>query len=181
MAKDNRLLGQFKLDGIPLAPRGLPQIEVTFDIDANGILSVTAKDKGTGKEQNITITGSTNLDQAEIERMVEDAKRYAKEDQRLKEEANMRNEADALAYGAERLVKELEQAPAGEKGRVETLIGQLRKALDDKAAMETIRSLTVELQQAAAALEAAGAASREATDGQGAPADDVVDAEFEEN
>lgn len=181
MAKDNRLLGQFKLDGIPPAPRGLPQIEVTFDIDANGILNVSAKDKGTGKEQAITISGSTNLDQADIERMVEDAKRYAAEDKKLKEEADARNEADALAYAAKRQLDELgDVAPAAEKARVEALSAQLKQALDENKDLQTIRTLTADLQQAVTALAAAGSAQQDAP-GQEAPADDVVDAEFEEN
>jgi molecular chaperone DnaK len=178
MAKDNRLLGQFKLDGIPPAPRGIPQVEVTFDIDANGILQVSAKDKGTGKEQNITISGSTNLDATEIDRMVEDAKRFAEEDRRLKEEAEARNGADAVVYAAERQLKELgETAALAEKGRVENLAGQLKALLESRGDVQRLRELTAELEQALAALAAApaeAATNRES-------ADDVVDAEFEEN
>jgi molecular chaperone DnaK len=180
MAKDNRLLGQFKLDGIPPAPRGIPQVEVTFDIDANGILNVTAKDKGTGKEQNITISGSTNLDQAEIERMVEDAKRHAEEDKKFREEASARNDADALVYTAERQLKELEgKIPDLEKARVEQLAADLRLALENKEAMEKIRTLSGELQQALSGLtvaESAPGESQPETQGE-----DIVDAEFEEN
>jgi molecular chaperone DnaK len=180
MAKENRLLGQFKLDGIPPAPRGVPQVEVTFDIDANGILQVSAKDKGTGKEQNITISGSTNLDQGEIDRMVEDAKRYAAEDKAFKEEADVRNEADALVYAATRQLSELaETAPVVDKGRVESLVADLKQMLEAKGELSRIRELTGELQQALAALATAGA-SAESAPGDQTPAEDVVDAEFEE-
>lgn len=180
MAKDNRLLGQFKLDGIPPAPRGIPQVEVTFDIDANGILNVTAKDKGTGKEQNITISGSTNLDQAEIERMVEDAKRHAEEDKKFREEASARNDADALVYAAEKQLKELEgKIPDLEKARVEQLAADLRLSLENKEGIEKIRTLSGELQQALSGLTVAASAPGESqpkTQGE-----DIVDAEFEEN
>jgi molecular chaperone DnaK len=182
MANDNRSLGQFKLDGIPAAPRGIPQIDVTFDIDANGILSVTAKDQGTGKEQNITISGSTNLDSAEIERMVANAKRYATEDKMLRQDAEARNEADTVAYAAQRQLHELaENVPVHVKGRIEQLSGELRKALDEKAAIDTIKSLIDDLQQTLQGLASSGG-------GCGAPgqepcsgADDVTDADFKEN
>ncbi|MBS4032103.1 MAG: molecular chaperone DnaK [Clostridiales bacterium] len=181
MASDNRSLGQFKLDGIPAAPRGIPQIEVTFDIDANGILSVTAKDQGTGKEQNITISGSTNLDSGEIERMVADAKRYADEDKKLRQDADVRNEADTLAYAAQRQLKELgENVPVHVKGRIEQLSGELRKALDEKAPIASIKSLSGDLQQALQGLASSGgcgAPGQESCSG----ADDVIDADFEEN
>ncbi|MCW3490528.1 molecular chaperone DnaK [Dethiobacter alkaliphilus] len=183
MAKDNRTLGQFKLDGIPPAPRGVPQVEVTFDIDANGILNVSAKDKGTGKEQKITISGSTNLEQSEIERMVDDAKKHAEEDRRRKEEADARNEADALAYTAERQLKEAgENVPAADKERVESLVADLRKALEEQADLSKIQTLSSELQEALSTLAAAGPAAEEAATGQSRDDndDDVVDAEFEE-
>jgi molecular chaperone DnaK len=116
MARDNRSLGQFKLDGIPPAPRGLPQIEVTFDIDANGILKVSAKDRATSKEQTITISGSTNLDQSEIERMVRDAQTHTEEDKQRRQEIEERNEADSLAYQVDRQLKDLgERLPVHEK------------------------------------------------------------------
>ncbi|MDW7650671.1 MAG: molecular chaperone DnaK [Bacillota bacterium] len=180
MAKDNRLLGQFKLDGIPPAPRGVPQIEVTFDIDANGILNVTAKDKGTGKEQNITISGSTNLDQSEIERMVEDAKRHAEEDKKFREEADARNEADALVYAAQRQLQELgAKIPDSERGKVEQLAADLKTALEAKEEIGRIRTLSGELQQALANLTVAESAPEDKQpETQG---EDVVDAEFEEN
>lgn len=179
MAKDNRLLGQFKLDGIPPAPRGVPQIEVTFDIDANGILNVTAKDKGTGKAQNITISGSTNLDKVEIERMVADAARYAEEDRKRKEEAEARNNADALLYATERQLKEHACAvPAPEKARVEEAAAALRKALEEQAGKDTLEKLALALQQALSVLAAAGTCGSAAAAKENA--DDVVDAEFEE-
>src|SRR4029077_10301694 len=101
MARDNRILGTFTLDGIPPAPRGLPQIEVTFDIDANGMLHVTAKDRGTGKENKVTITGSTTLDKNEVERMVKEAEAHADDDKRRAEEIDTKNQAESLAYQAE--------------------------------------------------------------------------------
>ncbi|MCR3922964.1 MAG: molecular chaperone DnaK, partial [Firmicutes bacterium] len=179
MAKDNRLLGQFKLDGVAPAPRGTPQIEVTFDIDANGILSVTAKDKGTSKEQHITISGSTNLDQGEIERMVENAKRYAEEDKKLKEVAEARNEADAMVYTAQRQMQELgDKVSQSEKSTVADLITELTQMLDDQADVQKLRTLTQQLQQAVTALLAISTEETPplADDGN----DDVVDAEFEE-
>lgn len=182
MANDNRSLGQFKLDGIPAAPRGIPQIEVTFDIDANGILSVSAKDQGTGKEQNITISGSTNLDSTEIERMVADAKRYAAEDKKLKQDAEVRNEADALAYAAKRQLQELDEtAPVHVRGRIEQLAEDLRKALDEKAPIDTIKRLTADLQQALQGLTNTGGGCGAPGQESCAGADDVIDADFEEN
>ncbi|NLJ77678.1 MAG: molecular chaperone DnaK, partial [Peptococcaceae bacterium] len=156
MARDNRSLGQFKLDGIPMAPRGIPQIEVTFDIDANGILKVGARDKGTGKEQTITISGSTSLDQGEIDRMVNDAAAHAAEDKKRKEEIEARNEADSLAYQVDRQLKDLgDKIPVHEKARVEQLLEDLRKALKENASIERIRTLQSDLQQAAYSLSQA--------------------------
>jgi len=187
MARDNRSLGQFKLDGIPPAPRGVPQIEVTFDIDANGILKVSARDKGTGKEQTITISGSTSLDKDEIERMVREAEANAAEDRRRKQEAETRNEADALAYQVDRQLKELgDKVPVHEKARVEQLLNDLRTALKENAPVDRIRSLHTDLQQAAYALSQAayqkGGGCAGGTCGGDRPrgGDDVVDAEFEE-
>lgn len=195
MARDNRSLGQFKLDGIPMAPRGIPQIEVTFDIDANGILKVGARDKGTGKEQTITISGSTSLDQGEIDRMVNDAATHAAEDKKRKEEIEARNEADSLAYQVDRQLKDLgDKIPVHEKARVEQLLEDLRKALKENAPIDRIRTLQSDLQQAAYSLSQAAYGQ---ADGAGAPGgapgagggpqpqhqpggDDVVDAEFEE-
>ena len=127
LARDNRTLGHFRLEGIRPAQRGVPQIEVSFDIDANGILTVTAKDKETGKEQKITITGSTQLSQDEIERMVKDAQAHTEEDKRRREEIEVRNNADSIAYQVERQVNDLgDRAPVNEKARAEQLIAEVR-------------------------------------------------------
>ncbi|OQA09280.1 MAG: Chaperone protein dnaK2 [Firmicutes bacterium ADurb.Bin373] len=182
MARDNRSLGQFKLDGIPMAPRGVPQIEVTFDIDANGILKVGARDKGTGKEQNITISGSTSLDKSEIDRMINDAAVNAAEDKKRKEEIEARNEADSLAYQVDRQLKDLgDKIPVHEKARAEQLLGDLRAALKENAPVDRIRSLQSDLQQAAYSLSQAAYGQAGGAPG-GAPqgGEDVVDAEFEE-
>jgi len=149
MARDNRQLGRFKLEGIRPAPRGVPQIEVSFDIDANGILNVSAKDKDTGKEQNIRITGSTNLDKSEIDRMVHEAETHAARDKEEKELAEERNEADTLAYQVEKAIADLgDKVPVHEKARCEQLITEIRQALIDNAPIDRIRSLKGDLQQA---------------------------------
>src|SRR5579884_3534751 len=192
LARDNRQLARFRLEGIPPAPRGVPQIEVTFDIDANGILNVSARDKASGKEQKITISGSTSLDKADIDRMVKDAEQHAAEDKRRREEADARNEADSLIYQVERQIQDLgDRAPAHIKARCEQLVSDLRQALQENAGVERIRPLVGELQQAAyglseAAYQQAGPGTTEhdsRTDGRppepGAqPAEDVIDAEF---
>ncbi|NLI14644.1 molecular chaperone DnaK [Pelotomaculum propionicicum] len=185
MARDNRSLGQFKLDGIPAAPRGIPQIEVTFDIDANGILKVSARDKGTGKEQTITISGSTNLNKSEIDRMVHEAEIHAAEDKKHKEEIEARNEADSLAYQVERQLKDLgDKVPVHEKARVEQLLGDLKTALKENAPIDRIRTLQGDLQQAAYSLSQSAyqqAGGGPAGGSAGPPhGEDVVDAEFEE-
>lgn len=186
MAGDNRSLGQFKLEGIPLASRGVPQIEVTFDIDANGILKVSAKDNTSGKEQSVTISGSTSLDNSDIDRMVRDAEMNAAEDKKRRQEAEVRNEADALVYQVERQLKEVaDNLPVHEKARIEQLTGDLKAALKDNAGIDRIRSLYGDLQQAAGAMANAGQPSGCSSGGCGGakpgPApDDVVDAEFEE-
>jgi molecular chaperone DnaK len=152
MAADNKTLGRFRLEGIPPAPRGVPQIEVTFDIDANGILHVTAKDKATGKEQSIRITASTNLTKEEIERMVREAREHEREDQRRRELAEARNTADSVIYTVEKTLRELgDRVSATDRGRIENLINDLRDAVkgDD---IQRIRSLTEQLQQASYAL-----------------------------
>ncbi|MCD6289136.1 MAG: molecular chaperone DnaK [Anaerolineae bacterium] len=152
MAADNKTLGRFRLEGIPPAPRGVPQIEVTFDIDANGILHVTAKDKATGKEQSVKITASTNLSKEEVERMVREAREHEREDQRRRELAEARNTADGLIYATEKSLRELgDRVPATDRGRIENLINELREAVkgDD---LQKIRSLTEQLQQASHAL-----------------------------
>jgi molecular chaperone DnaK len=149
MARDNRRLAQFKLEGIRLAPRGVPQIEVSFDIDANGILNVSAKDKDTGKEQQITISGSTSLDQSEIERMVREAESNAAEDKQRKQTVEERNQAESLAYQVEKALKDLgEKVPSHERARCEQLITDIRRAIQENAPLERVRELKDQLQQA---------------------------------
>jgi molecular chaperone DnaK len=148
MARDNKTLGMFRLEGIPPTPRGLPQIEVTFDIDANGILNVTAKDKATGKEQKIQITASTNLSEVEVEKMISEAKQHESEDERQRQLIETRNQADQLIYTVEKTLNELgDKVSATDRGQVENVMNDLKEALktDDAA---RIRSLTEQLQQA---------------------------------
>jgi molecular chaperone DnaK len=184
MAQDNRTLGNFKLEGIAPAPRGTSQIEVTFDIDANGILNVGAKDKATGKEQKITISGSTTLGKEEIDRMIKDADLHAAEDRGRKEKVEAKNEADGLAYQMERQLKDLgDRVPIHEKARGEQLIVDIRQAIKDDADIQRIKSLTSDLQQALSSLSSA--TYQEATGGPAQPQrprkdDDVIDAEFNE-
>ncbi len=152
MAADNMTLGRFNLEGIPPAPRGMPQIEVTFDIDANGILNVTAQDKATGKEQKIAITASTNLSQAEVEEKVRDAKRHEAEDRRRKELVEARNTADQLIYQTEKVLRELgDKVPAGDRSTIERTIEDLKRAKDGDDTAR-IRQLTEQLQQASYAI-----------------------------
>ncbi|HTP10416.1 MAG TPA: molecular chaperone DnaK [Anaerolineae bacterium] len=147
MAADNMTLGRFRLEGIPPAPRGLPQVEVTFDIDANGILHVTAKDNATGKEQQITITASTNLNKQDIDRMVQDAQRNASQDNRRREVIQARNEADTTIYQAEKSLRDLgEKVAPTDRSRVETKIAELKSAMNGED-IQKIRSLISELQQ----------------------------------
>jgi len=147
MANDNMTLGKFRLEGIPSAPRGVPQIEVTFDIDANGILNVSAKDKATGKEQRITITASTNLSKDEIDRMVRDAEAHASEDKRRRETVELKNQSDSLAYQSEKTLGELgDKVDSVQRGRAEGLIKDLRDALQVEDE-DKMRSLSNELQQ----------------------------------
>jgi molecular chaperone DnaK len=194
-AADNRVLGRFQLTGIRPAPRGEPQIEVTFDTDANGILSVTAKDRDTGAEQGITISQSSNLDQSEVERMLAEAESNRTEDQQLRQQIDARNELDSAAYLLERRLAELgDNAPVHEKARAEMLIADARQAVAEEAPLDRVRSLTGELAQATAALSAnsaAGGADGAARGGSGAAGasggsgtggandDDVIDAEFD--
>ncbi|MDY6955582.1 MAG: molecular chaperone DnaK [Pseudomonadota bacterium] len=184
VARQNKSLGQFNLEGIAPAPRGMPQIEVTFDIDANGILHVSAKDKNTGKEANITIKASSGLSEDEIERMVKDAEAHAEEDRKFHELVTARNQADSLAYGVEKSLRDLgDQVDAEEKGRIETALSELREAIqgDDKALIEqrsqALAEVSATLAQRAAA---AGEAEAGSTASAGAGDDDVVDAEFHE-
>ncbi|MCG0291149.1 Hsp70 family protein, partial [Streptomyces sp. PSAA01] len=147
-AADNRVLGRFQLTGIRPAPRGEPQIEVTFDIDANGILNVTARDQDTGKEQSIQITETGNLDRGEIERMVQEAERNRGEDQALREAVDARNELDAIAYQVEKRLSELGDAvPSHERSRAEMLVNDAREAVRNEAGVDTTRPLVSELQQ----------------------------------
>ncbi|MBW8767297.1 MAG: molecular chaperone DnaK, partial [Geodermatophilales bacterium] len=161
-AADNRVLGRFQLTGIRPAPRGEPQIEVIFDIDANGILNVTARDKDTGAEQGITISESTNLDQSEVERMVQEAERNRASDQQLRQEVDARNQLDTLAYQVQRRLDELgDAAPSHERARAEMLVADARQAVQDQAPMDRVRDLTDELQQVLAGLMAAQPAGGE--------------------
>jgi molecular chaperone DnaK len=195
LARDNRTLGQFRLEGIAPAPRGLPQVEVTFDIDANGILNVSAKDMATGKEQKVTISGSTSLDKGEIDRMIRDAEQNAAEDQRRRELVEARNAADSLAYNVERTLKELgDRVPAHERARAEALINDIRNGLkDESTSIDRLRQLTSDLQQVSHSLAsaaysqasgaAAGASGGQTSAGGGQPGagggdDDVIDAEY---
>src|SRR6185436_13503265 len=148
---------RFRLEGIRPAPRGLPQVEVTYDIDANGILNVSARDKDTGAEQRITISQSSNLDKSEVERMVADAERNRADDQRLRQAVDARNELDALAYQVERRLTELgEAAPVHEKARAEMLVNDARQAIKEEAPVDRLRSLISELQGVYQGLAAAG-------------------------
>ena len=185
LARDNKSLGKFQLTGIPAARRGVPQIEVTFDIDANGIVKVSAKDKGTGKEQQITISGSTALSDDEVDRMVKDAEAHAEEDKKQKEEVEVRNQADSLIYSTEQTLNELgDKVNADLKGKTEAAIADAKKALEGsdieaiKSSSEALQSVAYELAQIvyADAQQASGAG-----DGAAAAAgdDDVVDADFE--
>ncbi len=189
MAKDNKTLGMFRLDGIPAAPRGVPQIEVTFDIDANGIVHVTAKDLGTGKEQNITITSSTNMSKEGIEKAVKEAEQYAAEDKKRREEIDVRNGADQMVYQCEKTLTDLgDKIDAADKADVQAKVDALKEALKGTD-LEAIKSRQDELQkkfyevsskvyqQAQAAGQAAGGAAP----GAEAPHDDnVVDADYKE-
>jgi molecular chaperone DnaK len=186
-AADNRVLGRFRLENIRPAPRGVPQIEVTFDIDANGILNASARDKDTGTEQRITISESSNLDKSEVERMVADAERNRDADRRLRELTDARNELDSAAYQVERRLAELgESAAAHERARADMLVADARKAISEEAPLDRLRSLTSELQQVYHSLQPAAsggagpgeAGTGEAGAGGGGQDDDVIDAEF---
>jgi molecular chaperone DnaK len=180
-AADNRVLGRFRLEGIRPARRGEPQVEVTFDIDANGILNVSARDKDTGAEQRITISESSNLDQAEVERMVRDAEQHRSEDARVREEVDARNELDAIAYQVERRLAELgDSVPMHEKARAEQLVADARQAVEQQAPVDRLRSLSGELQQVFHSLGAAraGAEAGRPADSGAQQDDDVIDADF---
>ena len=183
LARDNKSLGKFQLTGIPAARRGVPQIEVTFDIDANGIVKVSAKDKGTGKEQQITISGSTALSDDEVDRMVKDAEAHAEEDKKQKEEVEVRNQTDSLCYSTEQTLNELgDKVSADVKSKAEAAIADAKKALEGsdveaiKAAGESLQSVAYELAQvvyADAQQQTDGAAGAQPAD------NDVVDADYE--
>jgi molecular chaperone DnaK len=153
LARDNRTLGRFQLIGIPPAPRGVPQIEVTFDIDANGIVNVSAKDLGTGKEQKITITASSGLSKDEVERMMKDAESHAEEDRRRRDEIEVRNRADQTVYAAEKMLQDMgDKLPASDKSAVESAIGELKTAVtsNDPAAMNRAMEQLTQVQHRAA-------------------------------
>jgi molecular chaperone DnaK len=192
MAGDNMSLGRFRLDGIPPAPRGIPQVEVTFDIDANGILNVTAKDKATGKEQKVTITASTNLNKADIDRMVQESKQHESEDKKRRELIDARNTADNLVYQLEKTLRELgEKVPADERSKIEAKISNLKQVAqaDD---LNAIKSATDDAQNAFHALsQQLYAQAQPQPEGQGPAADgpsaqpggadgDVVEGEVKE-
>jgi len=203
LSRDNKQLGTFHLDGIPPAPRGVPQIEVTFDIDANGILHVSAKDLGTGKEQKISITGSSGLSKDEIEKMQKEAELHAEDDKKAKEAIEIRNNADNLAYQSEKQIKDLgDKVPQEKKQPIEDAIAAVREALkgEDVDAIKRayddlqnkFQSVTEDLyKQAAANAQSAGAgpgpqpgpgaghAGAQQGGGEGQGKGDVVDAEFE--
>ncbi len=198
MANDNKELGRFRLEGIPAAPRGIPQIEVTFNIDANGIVNVSAKDLGTGKEQQIQITASTNLNKDEVDRMVRDAEAFAAADKAKKEDAEIRNTASSLIYSTEKSLKEVgDKAEAGVRGDVETALTDLKKISENGSADE-IKAATEKLQQASYKMaetlykstgasangepspEGATAHDGASANGAGTQHDDVIDAEFKE-
>jgi molecular chaperone DnaK len=197
MAGDNKTLGRFRLEGIPPAPRGVPQIEVTFNIDANGIVNVGAKDLGTGKEQQITITASTNLNKDEVERMVKDAELQGAADKAKKDEAEVRNNASSLIYSTEKSLKEVgEKLDAGARGDVETALTELKRVSENgtvaeiKPAIEALQQASYKMAEllyksaapngeAGASADGAAAGSNGQSGGE-APAEDVIDAEFKE-
>ena len=194
MAKDNKSLGMFRLDGIPPAMRGLPQIEVTFDIDANGIVNVSAKDKATNKEQKITITNSSNLSEADIDKMVKEAEANAAEDKRKKEDAEIKNNATSLIGSAERIVKDFEgKIDAADKSKLEEQKAALQKAIDENKSTDELKKLSDELQQTMFSIsqKAYEAVQKEEQANQGSASsdsasseekkggdDDVIDAEY---
>ena len=194
MAKDNKSLGMFRLDGIPPAMRGLPQIEVTFDIDANGIVNVSAKDKATNKEQKITITNSSNLSEADIDKMVKEAEANAAEDKKKKEEAEIKNNAASLISSADRIVKDFEgKIDAADKSKLDEQKAALQKALDENKPTDELKKLSDDLQQTMFSIsqKAYEAVQKEEQANQGTASsesaasedkkggdDDVIDAEY---
>ena len=191
MATDNKTLGRFVLDGIPPAPRGVPQINVTFDIDADGILHVSAQDKATGREQKITITASSGLSKEDIERMVKDSEMHSAEDQARKESIELRNNADSTIYAAEKLIREQsDKIPTDVRSDVESKIADLKKVLESDD-VDNLQQTTQELQQSLQKVGAAmyeqpeaGAAASPPDDEEdqtvGEDDEDIVDGEFTE-
>jgi molecular chaperone DnaK len=192
MANDNKSLGTFRLDGIPPAPRGVPQIEVIFDIDANGLLSVTAKDKGTGKVQTISISGASTLPKDEVERMVNEAERNSAADKEKRDRIEAKNQADSLAYQAEKQIKDLgDKVPETDKTKIEGLVKTLREAIA-KDDYEAITAQAEELKQALYALSSSvyqqggaeaptGEAPEDGTRDAASGDDNVIDADFTES
>ncbi|MEA2255895.1 MAG: molecular chaperone DnaK, partial [Solirubrobacteraceae bacterium] len=189
LASDHRQLARFRLEGLRPGPRGAPQIEVTFDEDANGILNVSARDQETGAEQKVTISESTNLDQSDVERMIRESEEHAGEDRRRREEIDARNELDSLAYRVEQLVNELQdRLPVNEKARAEQVVADARQAISEQAGIDRVRPLIADLEQlvhglpaSASAAAPTGGGNGSAGDGQatsGDSDDEVVDAEF---
>ncbi|WP_283129562.1 Hsp70 family protein, partial [Allofournierella massiliensis] len=191
MAADNKSLGMFKLDGIPAAPRGVPQIEVTFDIDANGIVHVSAKDLGSGKEQSITITASTNMSKDDIDKAVREAEQFAAEDKKKREEIDTRNGADQLVFQTEKTLNELgDKVDASKKAEVESKLAELKEALKGtdieaiKAKQEAVQkafyAISEELYKNAQAAQGAQPGADAGAANGGKPDDGVVDADFKE-
>jgi molecular chaperone DnaK len=187
MAADNKSLGKFTLDGIPPAPRGIPQVEVTFDIDADGILQVSALDKATGRSQNITITASSGLDEAEVEKMRRDAETYAEQDRKRREAAEARNAADNAIYSGEKLLREnREKVPQEKQSELESKIQSVRELLDSED-LETVRQTTSDLlgviQEVGTAIHQEAATEPTSEDeepGEGGGEEDVIEGEFTE-
>jgi molecular chaperone DnaK len=194
MSQDNKTLGTFKLDGIRPAPRGTPQIEVTFDIDANGILNVTAKDKDTGKDQKITISGSSSMDEQEVERLKKEAEKFAEQDKEKKDSVQVRNELDSLVYQCEKQLSDLgDKAPDDLKSKIGDMVGDAKKVLDDQSATPSalkeakqklekgFEELAKQAAQAGAdpAAAAAASAQAQAKSGEKSNEEDIVDADFE--
>jgi molecular chaperone DnaK len=190
LAKDNKELGKFTLDGIPPAPRGMPQIEVAFDIDANGIINVHAKDRTTGKEQKVTITGSTTLDKTEVDKMVKEAEANAAEDAKKREEIEAHNQLDGLIYQVEKFLRENgDKVPAEAKSEVEGKLPGAKEALESndttrmqeayKELAESYQKVGTAMHEQAAAAESSNGASAGGAEGK-EPEGDVVDAEFKE-
>jgi molecular chaperone DnaK len=194
MAADNSTLGRFQLVGIPPAPRGIPQIEVTFDIDANGIINVSAKDMGTGKEQRITITAPNKLSKDEIDKKVKEAEQHAEEDKKRQEEIEIRNNADSMIYTSEKTLEELaDKVDADKKSKIEDLVKELRELITGQD-LDAIKTKTDELtkvvqeigaaiyqeaQQAQAQQEAQGGAQESQSETTGKDNDETIDADYE--